>query len=72
MSELQISKWKIENGGDISVKRKCFGNCYETWYTEIFGIANCNSDIRFVISDLKNPHTLSFMAIAKNCEFALI
>ena len=52
VSVLQNSKWKIENGGDVSLNRMCFGNCYETWYTGIFGIADCNSDIRFVISDL--------------------
>ena len=58
---VRIAKFKMED---------C--NCYETWYTGIFGIADCNSDIRFVISDLKNPHTLSFIAIAKNFEFTLI
>ena len=45
VSELKNSKWKIENGGDVSVNRKCFSNCYETWYTGIFGIADCDSDI---------------------------
>ena len=45
VSEMKNSKWKIENGGDVSVNRKCFGDCYKTWYTGIFGIADCNSDI---------------------------
>ena len=42
VSVLQNSKWKTENGSDVSVSRKCFGNCYETWYTGIFGIADFN------------------------------
>ena len=37
---LQNSKWKIGNGRVVSVNRKCFGNCYEIWYTGIFGIAD--------------------------------
>ena len=45
VSKLSNLKLKIENGGDVSVNRKCFGNCYETWYTGIFGIADCDSDI---------------------------
>ena len=46
VSELQNSKWRIQNGGYISANFQFFRNCAETWYMEVFGVADYESGVR--------------------------
>ena len=48
VSELQNSKWRIQNGGYISANSQFFRNCAETWYMGIFGVADYESGVRIV------------------------
>ena len=66
VSELQNSKWKIQNGGDVSVNRKCFGNCAATWYMGVFGVADYESGVRIAKFEMAAVlvQILSFYTIA--------
>ena len=48
VSELQNSKWRIQNGGYVSANSQFFRNCAETWYMGVFGVADYESGVRIV------------------------
>ena len=55
MSELQNSKWRIQNGGYISANSQFFRNCAETWYMGVFGVADYESGVRIVKFKMADP-----------------
>ena len=48
VSELQNSKWRIQNGSYISANSQFFRDCAETWYMGVFGVADYESGVRIV------------------------
>ena len=46
VSELQNSKWRIQNGGYISENSQFFRNCVETPCMGVFGVADYESGVR--------------------------
>ena len=55
VSELQNSKWQIQNGGYISANSQFFRNCAETWYMVVFGVADHDSSIRITKLKMADP-----------------
>ena len=48
VTELQNSKWRIQNGGYISANSQFFRNRAESWYMGVFGVADYESGVRIL------------------------
>ena len=54
VSELQNSKWRIQNGGYISANSQFFLNCAGTWCMGVFGVADYESGVRIVKFEMED------------------